>query len=234
MMNHPLPSPLPQGEGAIRIVHIDDDFIVIDKPSGLLSVPGRGPEKADCAWRRVQAQFPEALTVHRLDMETSGLMVFARSIDAQRHLAICFEKRQVEKDYEAIVCPVIQGDEGEISFPLICDWPNRPRQIVNYEIGKPSLTRYRVLARNAASGYEGCTRVRLYPVTGRSHQLRVHMQAIGHPILGDSLYANESTPPSSRLLLHAARLSFPAANGASAAFESPVPFDYPNGYNLDQ
>jgi tRNA pseudouridine32 synthase / 23S rRNA pseudouridine746 synthase len=208
----------------IRFIHVDEHFIVIDKPSGLLSVPGRGPEKADCAWRRVQAQFPEALTVHRLDMETSGLMLFARSINAQRDLGKAFEKRQVEKEYEAIVFPILSGDNGEISLPLICDWPNRPRQIVDHEIGKPSLTRYRVLARDAASGYEGCTRVRLYPVTGRSHQLRVHMQAIGHPILGDSLYANESTPPSSRLLLHAAKLSFPKPNGSNATFESDVPF----------
>jgi tRNA pseudouridine32 synthase/23S rRNA pseudouridine746 synthase len=209
----------------IAILHADEHFIIIDKPSGLLSVPGRGPEKADCVWRRVQAQFPEALTVHRLDMETSGLMVFARSIDAQRYLGKAFENRQVEKEYEAIVAPVIAGDEGEISFPLICDWPNRPRQIVDHEIGKPSLTRYRVLARNAASGYAGCTRVRLYPLTGRSHQLRVHMQAIGHPMLGDSLYANESTPPSSRLLLHAAKLAFASpSTGERLEFNSPVPF----------
>jgi tRNA pseudouridine32 synthase / 23S rRNA pseudouridine746 synthase len=213
-----------QSTDDIRIVHVDPDFVVIDKPSGLLSVPGRGPEKADCAWRRVQVQFPEALTVHRLDMETSGLMVFARSIDAQRCLGKAFENRQVEKEYEAIVVPIVAGDNGEISLPLICDWPNRPRQIVNYEIGKPSLTRYRVLARDDASGYAGCTRVRLYPVTGRSHQLRVHMQAIGHPMLGDSLYANASTPPSSRLLLHAAKLAFPTMNSTKATFESAVPF----------
>jgi tRNA pseudouridine32 synthase / 23S rRNA pseudouridine746 synthase len=214
-----------QSTGDIRIIHVDPDFIVIDKPSGLLSVPGRGPEKADCAWRRVQTQIPEALTVHRLDMETSGLMVFARSIDAQRCLGKAFENRQVEKEYEAIVAPIISGGEGEISFPLICDWPNRPRQIVDHDIGKPSLTRYRVLARDAASGYAGCTRVRLFPVTGRSHQLRVHMQAIGHPILGDSLYANESTPPSARLLLHAARLRFPAMNSTEMIdVNSPVPF----------
>jgi tRNA pseudouridine32 synthase / 23S rRNA pseudouridine746 synthase len=208
----------------IRFIHVDEHFIVIDKPSGLLSVPGRGPEKTDCAWRRVQTQFPEALTVHRLDMETSGLMVFARSINAQRALGKAFENRQVDKEYEAIVAQIITGDEGEILLPLICDWPNRPRQIVDHDIGKPSFTRYRVLARDSASGYAGCTRVRLFPVTGRSHQLRVHMRAIGHPILGDSLYANASTPPSSRLLLHAAKLSFPKPNGSNATFESDVPF----------
>ncbi len=209
----------------ITIIHVDPDFVIVDKPSGLLSVPGRGPEKADCVWRRVQAQFPEALSVHRLDMETSGLMVFARSIDAQRYLGKAFENRQVEKEYEAIVSQIIAGDKGEISFPLICDWPNRPRQIVDHEIGKPSLTRYRVLARDAASGYAGCTRVRLFPLTGRSHQLRVHMQALGHSILGDSLYANESTPPSSRLLLHAAKLAFGSPSTSERLeFNSPVPF----------
>jgi tRNA pseudouridine32 synthase / 23S rRNA pseudouridine746 synthase len=214
-----------QSTDDIRIIHVDPDFIVIDKPSGLLSVPGRGPEKADCAWRRVQTQIPEALTVHRLDMETSGLMVFARSIDAQRYLGKAFENRQVEKEYEAIVASIFVGDDGEISLPLICDWPNRPRQIVDHEIGKPSLTRYRVLARDAASGYAGCTRVRLYPVTGRSHQLRVHMQAIGHPMLGDSLYgtgASRNAAP--RLLLHAAKLAFPTMNSTKATFESAVPF----------
>jgi tRNA pseudouridine32 synthase / 23S rRNA pseudouridine746 synthase len=152
------------------------------------------------------------------------LMVFARSIDAQRNLGKAFENRQVEKEYEAIVAQIILGEEGEISLPLICDWSNRPRQVVDHDIGKPSLTRYRVLGRDAESGYPGCTRVRLYPLTGRSHQLRVHMQAIGHPILGDSLYANESTPPSSRLLLHAAKLAFPMPNVANATFESEVPF----------
>ncbi len=213
-----------QSIGDIDIVAIDDDFIIINKPSGLLSVPGRGPEKVDCAWRRVQARFPEALTVHRLDMETSGLMVFARSLVAQRYLGKAFANRQVEKEYEAVVASIIPGDEGEINLPLICDWPNRPRQIVDHDIGKPSLTRYRVLARDTPSGYAGCTRVRLYPLTGRSHQLRVHMQALGHPILGDSLYASESTPPSSRLLLHAAKLSFPAMNNSTVTFESSVPF----------
>lgn len=208
----------------IAILHVDEHVIIIDKPSGLLSVPGRGPEKADCATRRLQTLYPEALNAHRLDMETSGLMVFARSIEAQRHLGKQFENRRVEKEYEAIVAPIILDDEGEISLPLICDWPNRPRQIVDHNIGKPSLTRYRVLARDAESGYAGCTRVRLFPVTGRSHQLRVHMQAIGHPMLGDSLYANESTPPSSRLLLHAASIRFPSPAGDTVAFQSSVPF----------
>jgi tRNA pseudouridine32 synthase / 23S rRNA pseudouridine746 synthase len=209
----------------IQIVAVEPDFIVIDKPSGLLSVPGRGPEKADCATRRLHARYPEALNVHRLDMETSGLMVFARNANAHRILGKAFENRQVEKEYEAIVAPIILGDDGEISFPLICDWPNRPRQIVDHERGKASLTRYRVLARDAASGYAGCTRVRLFPLTGRSHQLRVHMQAIGHPILGDSLYADAATPPSPRLLLHAAKLAFASpSTGERLEFNSPVPF----------
>ncbi|MGL5002446.1 MAG: RluA family pseudouridine synthase, partial [Casimicrobium sp.] len=170
----------------------------------MLSVPGRGPEKGDCAVARVQAIYPEALTVHRLDMETSGLMILARSIIAQSYLGKAFEKRLVEKQYIAIVAPIILGDKGEISLPLICDWPNRPRQMVDHTIGKPSLTRYRVLARDV---HTNTTRVELSPVTGRSHQLRVHMNEIGHPILGDSLYGTDASRAASpRLLLHASRL----------------------------
>jgi tRNA pseudouridine32 synthase / 23S rRNA pseudouridine746 synthase len=189
------------------ILHIDDAIIVIDKPSGLLSVPGRGADKQDCAVARVQAIYPEALTVHRLDMETSGLMILARTVFAQSFLGKAFEKRKVEKQYIAMVRPVIAGDAGEILLPLITDWPNRPRQMVDHEIGKPSLTRWRVLARDDAAN---TTRVELSPVTGRSHQLRVHMNEIGHPILGDSLYGtDESRNAAPRLLLHATRLRFP-------------------------
>jgi tRNA pseudouridine32 synthase / 23S rRNA pseudouridine746 synthase len=188
------------------IIHVDDAFVVIDKPSGLLSVPGRGPDKADCAASRVQQAFPDALTVHRLDMETSGLMLFARGIDAQRVISRTFENRQVEKRYVAVVDGLMQTDSGEIDLPLICDWPNRPRQIVDHATGKPSLTRYRVLSRDET---KKITRVELSPVTGRSHQLRVHLASIGHCILGDSLYATPSAlAASTRLLLHATFLRF--------------------------
>ncbi len=189
------------------ILHTDDAIIVIDKPSGLLSVPGRGADKQDCAVARVQAIYPEALTVHRLDMETSGLMILARTVIAQSFLGKAFEKRQVEKQYIAVVGPLILCDDGEILLPLITDWPNRPRQIVDHTIGKPSLTRWRVLARDERAN---TSRVELSPVTGRSHQLRVHMNEIGHPILGDSLYGtSESRAAAPRLLLHATRLRFP-------------------------
>jgi tRNA pseudouridine32 synthase / 23S rRNA pseudouridine746 synthase len=205
------------------ILHADDAIIVVNKPSGLLSVPGRGVDKQDCVAARVQALFSDALTVHRLDMETSGLMVMARGAIAQRTLAIAFEKRTVEKQYIAIVAPIILGDDGEILLPLICDWPNRPRQIVDHAIGKPSLTRWRVLARDAQAN---TTRVELSPVTGRSHQLRVHMNEIGHPIWGDSLYGTaESRNASARLLLHASWLRFPhPTTGEPAEFSLPPEF----------
>jgi tRNA pseudouridine32 synthase / 23S rRNA pseudouridine746 synthase len=205
------------------ILHADDAIIVVNKPSGLLSVPGRGADKQDCVASRVQALFSDALTVHRLDMETSGLLLMARGAIAQRYLAIAFEKRIIEKQYIAIVASIILGDNGEILLPLICDWPNRPRQIVDHEIGKPSLTRWRVLSRDTQAN---TTRVELSPVTGRSHQLRVHMNEIGHPILGDSLYGtNGSRNASPRLLLHASWLRFPhPTTGELIEFSLPPDF----------
>jgi tRNA pseudouridine32 synthase / 23S rRNA pseudouridine746 synthase len=205
------------------ILHADDAIIVVNKPSGLLSVPGRGVDKQDCVAARVQALFADALTVHRLDMETSGLIVMARGAIAQRNMAIAFEKRIIEKQYIAIVALIIFGDKGGISLPLICDWPNRPRQMVDHEIGKPSLTRWRVLTRDARAN---TTRVELSPVTGRSHQLRVHMNEIGHPILGDSLYGtHESRNASPRLLLHASWLRFPhPTTGEPIEFSLPPEF----------
>jgi tRNA pseudouridine32 synthase/23S rRNA pseudouridine746 synthase len=186
------------------VIYIDDHILVAVKPAGLLSVPGRLPENKDCLITRLQVDYPDALTVHRLDMATSGLMIFARGAEAHRTLSKAFAERQVSKRYIAVVAGELTGD-GEVDLPLITDWPNRPRQKVDYDIGKPSLTRWCALAYE-----EGMTRVELEPVTGRSHQLRVHMMAIGHPILGDVFYA----PPeierlSPRLLLHACRLSLP-------------------------
>ena len=195
-------------------------MLVVEKPAGLLSVPGRLPENKNCLITRLQSDYPDALTVHRLDMATSGLMVFARGPEAHRALSKAFAERKVSKRYIAMVAGELTG-EGEVDFPLITDWPNRPRQMVDHEIGKLSLTRWRVLE----SG-EKRARVGLEPVTGRSHQLRVHMMAIGHPILGDAFYA----PPeierlSSRLLLHAERLSLPhPVNGGMLDFYSPAPF----------
>lgn len=205
-----------------RVVERDASFIVVDKPSGMLAVPGRGPDKADCLSARVQRDFPDALIVHRLDMETSGLMLFALGIDAQRALGRAFEQRVVYKRYEAIVDGLLASDAGSIDLPLICDWPNRPRQTVDHERGKPSLTHYRVMHRDAIAQR---TRVSLTPVTGRSHQLRVHMAALGHPIVGDSLYASRPPAEGERLLLHATDLAFPHPHtGATASVRSVAPF----------
>lgn len=202
----------------LAILHVDDALLVLDKPSGLLSVPGRGEGKQDCLASRVQAIYPEALTVHRLDMSTSGLIVMARGPEMQRKLNALFEGRQVEKRYVAIVAGRLEKDAGEIDLPMITDWPNRPRQMIDFERGKPSLTRYRVLDYDAARDR---SRVALEPFTGRSHQLRLHMHAIGHPILGDELYGTQETlAASSRLLLHAEWLRFPhPTSGLPIEFE---------------
>lgn len=207
-------------------VHADASLLVLDKPSGLLAVPGRGPDKQDCLAARVQARYPDALVVHRLDMDTSGLMVMARGAAAQRALSRAFAERAVHKRYHAVVAGILQAPPegwGCIDLPLICDWPNRPRQIVDPILGKPSLTRWRVLGHDAAGAW---TRVELEPVTGRSHQLRVHLQALGHPILGDALYAPpEVQARADRLLLHACALRLPhPASGQDCEFTSPAPF----------
>jgi tRNA pseudouridine32 synthase / 23S rRNA pseudouridine746 synthase len=216
-----------QGGIDLRVLHADMHLVAIDKPAGLLSVPGRGPQRADCAAARVQARWPDALVVHRLDMATSGVLVFARGAAAQRALSIAFAQRRAHKRYAAIVAGWPGDDEGLIDLPLICDWPRRPQQIVSLDQGKPSQTRWQVQARSvAADGHTRTARLSLQPLTGRSHQLRVHLQAIGHPIVGDALYA----PPdvralSTRLLLHAERLELPhPAQGDTLVLESPSPF----------
>nr|WP_233713018.1 pseudouridine synthase [Amaricoccus solimangrovi] len=193
----------------------------MDKPSGLLSVPAKPPGPQDCLEARVRADFPEALLIHRLDGDTSGLMVFARTKLAQRHLGWQFERRQVGKTYVARVAGLMAADQGRIDLPLICDWPNRPLQMVCHERGKPAVTEWRVLEREAAA-----TRVALRPLTGRSHQLRVHLKSLGHPILGDRFYAPpEALAAAPRLQLHAARLAFRhPEGGAHVAFESAAPF----------
>lgn len=203
----------------IELHYIDDALLVVEKPAGLLSVPGRLPENQDCLVARLQASFPDVLTVHRLDQVTSGLMLYARGRQVQAALSMQFEQRRVHKCYEALVEGLIAGEAGEISLPLICDWPNRPRQMVDLERGKPALTRWRVLARDAGQAW---TRVALEPVTGRSHQLRLHMASAGHPIIGDCLYG---AAPAPRVQLHACRLGFVhPVSGAEMAFASPSPF----------
>jgi len=190
---------------------------VVDKPAGLLSVPGRGEDKQDCLSARVQKTYPDTLVVHRLDMATSGLVIFARGAEMQRQLSVMFSECLVQKDYVAIVTGKVTPKQGEIDLPLISDWPNRPRQKVDTKSGKPSLTRYQVLNPEQTD-----TRLKLTPITGRTHQLRVHLAAIGHPIIGDALYDGRAAP---RLMLHAERLCFKhPACAKTLDFNSPSPF----------
>ena len=212
---------LPQGN--FTLIYADPHLLVVNKPSGLLSVPGRGEEKQDCLIKRVQADTPDALIVHRLDCDTSGLLVLARSKTIHRRLSILFQERQVEKRYVAVVAGQLPQCSGEVNLPLIVDWPNRPLHKVDHDIGKPSLTLYRVLSYDAATH---CSRVELTPETGRTHQLRVHMQALGNPILGDSLYADAvSRAKASRLLLHAEYLALSHPEGGEALqFTCPAEF----------
>jgi len=203
----------------ILLHHIDDALLLAEKPAGLLSVPGRAEENRDCVVARLQAHYPDALTVHRLDQVTSGLLLHARGKAMQAALSAQFERRQVGKRYEALVQGLVEDESGEIALPLICDWPNRPKQKVDFELGKPALTRWRVMTRDADAQ---CTRLELEPVTGRSHQLRLHLASIGHPIVGDVLYG---AAPAARVCLHARSLAFVhPRSGQTMVFESPVPF----------
>jgi tRNA pseudouridine32 synthase/23S rRNA pseudouridine746 synthase len=206
-------------------LHADEALLVLDKAAGLLSVPGRGADKQDCASIRAQALWPDALIVHRLDMATSGLLLMARGAAMQRTLSMAFESRSVHKRYVAVVAGHVTQDSGEIAQPLLPDWPNRPRQIVD-PAGKPSLTLWRVLSRDHDAQNRPQTRLELEPVTGRTHQLRVHLQHIGHPILGDTLYADAETQVRCpRLLLHASELALThPVSGSALHWLSPPPF----------
>ncbi len=196
----------PPPDDGLAVIYHDQALLVLDKPSGLLSVPGRGDHKQDSLLTRARRHFPDVECVHRLDMDTSGLMLLARGKAMQRLLNGLFARRGVHKHYVAQVAGRLTQAFGEVDLPLACDWPNRPRQRVDRLAGKPSRTRYRVLSHDPAGN---TTRVALQPVTGRSHQLRVHMQSLGHSILGDRLYAPADTGPgASRLLLHACALAF--------------------------
>jgi len=213
---------LPPPDNGLAIIYVDNEIIVVDKPAGLLSVPGRGEGMDDCLASRVQARFPDALIAHRLDMSTSGLLVLARGAEMHSRLSRFFRERQIDKRYVAVVYGLMADDAGEVELPLICDWPNRPRQKVDFEIGKPSLTRFRVVSRDPDAN---TTRVELEPVTGRSHQLRVHMASLGHPILGDDLYGGAATALADRLLLHAMDLGlFHPLTAAAIQFHSDAPF----------
>jgi len=208
----------------IEVTFLDQDIIVVEKPSMLLSVPGRGADKYDSVTTRLQQQFPDLGVVHRLDWETSGVMVFARHKEALRHLNRQFMQRLVKKEYQARVFGLLIG-EGKIDVPLRCDWENRPRQMVDFEQGKKSLTHWQCIATESAQN-EKISRLKLMPETGRSHQLRVHLLHLRHPILGDPLYAHDKAlNMTDRLQLHATRLKFnhPKTN-QEVCFQSACPF----------
>jgi len=212
----------PPPDTGLQLIFVDDHLIIVDKPAGLLSVPGRGEDKADCLVSRLHAQFPEALAVHRLDMATSGLLVLARGEAMHKAFSRLFREREVAKRYVAVLEGLLEQTAGEVDLPLICDWPNRPRQKVDPDIGKPSLTKFRLLGLDQSAN---SSRVELEPITGRSHQLRVHMAALGHPILGDDLYGKEGAPDPGRLLLHASDLAFAhPATGEPMRFHCATPF----------
>lgn len=212
----------PPPDTGLPIIFADAHLLVVDKPAGLLSVPGRGEDKADCLVSRVRARFPEALAVHRLDMATSGLLVLARGEVVHKVFSRLFREREVAKRYVAVLDGLLEQAAGEVDLPLICDWPNRPRQKVDHEIGKRSLTKFRLLSIDPSTN---SSRVELEPITGRSHQLRVHMAALGHPILGDDLYGREGAPDPGRLLLHASDLAFAhPASSEPMCFHCPAPF----------
>ena len=202
------------------VLHEDAQIVVVDKPAGLLSVPGKGEHLADCLLERLRAVFPEVLLVHRLDRDTSGVMVFALTPHAQRHLGLQFEKRQAKKSYVARLQGRLEPRSGTVDLPLIVDWENRPRQMVDHANGRAAVTDWRVLRHDGDT-----TRVRLGPKTGRSHQLRVHMLSLGHAILGDPLYAEGAARDYSRMMLHSEELRIKHPDGGqSLKFRAPPEF----------
>lgn len=213
----------PPADTGLDILYRDDSLLALNKPSGLLSVPGRGKARQDSLASRLAVQYPQASVVHRLDMDTSGILLFACSARAQRQLGQLFERRQIQKRYLAIIAGQPVQATGCIDLPLIADWPNRPRQIVDHNTGKPARTYYEVVDYDPQ---QDASRIILKPETGRSHQLRVHMQAIGHPILGDTLYADDAIRNrAKRLMLHAEQLCFQhPQTGIELEISCPAPF----------
>lgn len=208
----------------INILYEDKHVIVADKPAGLLTVPGRGPDKQDCLINRLLPDYPNSRVVHRLDMATSGIVILPQSHHSQSELSKQFQQRHIKKRYQAVVDGVVEANSGIVDLPLICDWENRPRQKICHDQGKSAQTEFQVLQRNVASDTN--TRIELRPITGRSHQLRVHMMALGHPILGDYFYASlEALKKSNRLLLHATEIQFQHPHTSEwLEINSPVPF----------
>ncbi len=221
----PAPPPRPfhyaPPQTPLQVLHHDDHILVLSKPSGLLTVPGKPAAHADCLEHRARQRFPTATIVHRLDMDTSGVLIMALTSEVHRHLGLQFERRKTEKKYIARVWGEMAPPRGQVSAPLICDWPNRPKQMVDAERGRHAQTNWEVITKG-----EGTTRVRLHPVTGRSHQLRVHMLTLGHPVLGDNLYAHdEAHAAADRLQLHSASLTLHhPQDGIRVTFSDPCPF----------
>jgi tRNA pseudouridine32 synthase/23S rRNA pseudouridine746 synthase len=227
-MTAPPASPLPDDfiytpplDPYLSVIYEDADLIVLDKPSGLLSVPGKDPRLSDCLEARARSRYPTASTVHRLDKDTSGVVVMALNKRAHGRIGIQFEKRQTEKFYEARVWGQMEGESGTVDLPLATDWERKPRQRVDFERGRNAVTDWQVLAREG-----NATRVKLMPVTGRTHQLRVHMLTLGHPIIGDAFYAEgEALMAADRLQLHAEMLGFAhPTDGRPMQFVIPCPF----------
>lgn len=225
-MNYPLRPPpefvYTPPEGELEIIHKDEEILVLSKPSGLLCVPGRKPEHQDSLELRVKEQFPELRIIHRLDMDTSGIVIMAMNPESHRNIGLQFERRKTKKTYIARIWGHPEDDEGEIDQPLICDWPNRPIQKIDLTRGKSAITKWQVLEREEG----GLTRIALNPITGRTHQLRVHMAEMGHPILGDDFYAHEKAlKAADRLQLHAYKLTVHhPSDGRLITFEAPCPF----------
>lgn len=205
----------------LEIIYQDKDLVVLNKPSGILTVEGRLPEHQDCLEYRVQRVLPSATIVHRLDMATSGIIIMALNKPSHVALSRQFELRQTQKSYLARVYGHLKQSSGEIDLPLICDWPNRPKQMVCFERGKQAITHYKLLRQEAHTSL-----VELTPITGRSHQLRVHLLSLGHPILGDRLYAPDDVKKMShRLQLHSQHYQiFHPQSGQKIAFHAPCPF----------
>lgn len=212
----------PPPNSGLDIIYQDQYLVAVSKPAGLLSVPGRGEDKADSLATRIKVEYADALVAHRLDRDTSGLLVFPRGAAIHRQLSLMFEQREMEKSYVAVVLGKLAQGQGVVDQPLLVDWPNRPRHSVNLVNGKPAQTRYKVISYDAASN---TSRVALEPVTGRTHQLRVHMQFLGHPIVGDTLYGGNADGRAARLLLHAHTLDFShPVSGEMMTLSSPIPF----------
>jgi tRNA pseudouridine32 synthase/23S rRNA pseudouridine746 synthase len=193
---------------SLEIIYQDEYLVAVNKPCGMLSVPGRGEDKQDCAAVRLQRDIPEIRVVHRLDCHTSGVMVFAIGPDVQRQLSRLFHDRAIEKSYIALVHGTVKQNSGIIDLPMRGDPDNRPKQVIDRVSGKPAQTQWCLLRYHRTGEDSVFSRLQLHPITGRTHQLRLHCQAIGYPIVGDILYNDSKSSTAARMMLHAERLEF--------------------------